>query len=153
MDAATYEERLSVPLRWWAQGTMFVAACWLAVIVALPEPLAWSVTGVAAAVTIACLTAYGSARVEVADGWFRAGRARIAGHHLGPATALDATATRHTVGAGADARAYLVYRPYLRQAVRVEIADPADPAPYWLVSSRHPQQLARALKGLTSSAH
>ena len=30
-----YSERLGVPLRWWVQGTMFVATLWLAVIVAL----------------------------------------------------------------------------------------------------------------------
>jgi hypothetical protein len=29
--------------------------------------------------------------------------------------------------------------------VRVEITDPADPAPYWLVSSRRPVELAEAL--------
>ena len=45
----------------------------------------------------------------------------------------------------ADARAYLLLRPYLKRAVRVEIADPADPTPYWLVATRHPETLAAAL--------
>ena len=35
--------------------------------------------------------------------------------------------------------------------VRVEITDPADPAPYWLVSSRHPDALAGALSSLTGT--
>ena len=30
--------------------------------------------------------------------------------------------------------------------------NPADPAPYWLVSSRRPDELAAALNGLTDSA-
>ena len=30
-----YRERLSVPIRWWAQGTMFIASLWIAVIVAV----------------------------------------------------------------------------------------------------------------------
>jgi hypothetical protein len=42
-------------------------------------------------------------------------------------------------GRDADARAYLLLRPYLKRAVRVEITDPADPTPYWLVSTRHPK--------------
>lgn len=154
MDPATspsYSERLSVPLRWWAQATMLVATIWLTAIVALPLPLAWAVTGVAGSVAAACLSAYGAARVSVTDGTFTAGRARIAGRHLGPATALDEAETKHTAGPGADARAYLLLRPYLRRAVRVEIADPADPTPYWLVSTRHPEQLARALGTLSSS--
>jgi len=31
----------------------------------------------------------------------------------------------------------------------VEITDPADPAPYWLVATRHPEELARALTALS----
>jgi hypothetical protein len=40
-------------------------------------------------------------------------------------------------------------RAYLKRSVRVEVTDPADPTPYWLVSSRHPEQLAKALDSLT----
>lgn len=36
-----YAERLTVPLRWWAQGTMLVATFWLAAIVAFPAHLWW----------------------------------------------------------------------------------------------------------------
>ncbi len=49
------------------------------------------------------------------------------------------------MGPGADARAFLVIRPYLKRAVRVPVTDPADPTPYWLVGSRHPDALAEAL--------
>jgi hypothetical protein len=52
----------------------------------------------------------------------------------------------------ADARAYLLLRPYLKRAVRIEITDPADPAPYWLLSTRRPDQLAGVLTGLNGSA-
>jgi hypothetical protein len=33
----------------------------------------------------------------------------------------------------------------------VDITDPADPTPYWLVSTRHPDQLADAVTTLTRS--
>jgi hypothetical protein len=95
------------------------------------------------------LLAYGSARVLVADGELHAGRARIGAEHLGAATALDADATRRLAGVDADARAHLLLRPYLKRAVRVEITDPADPTPYWLVSTRHPDRLAGAVTTLT----
>ena len=49
------------------------------------------------------------------------------------------------MGADADARAFLVLRPYLKRAVRVPMQDPADPTPYWLVGSRHPDALAAAI--------
>jgi hypothetical protein len=143
-----YDERLGVPLRWWVQGTMLVASLWLAVVVAVPGPIAWVVTVVATGLLVLALGSYGAARIRVADGELHAGRAHIAAAHLGPATALDAEATRRTAGVEADARAFLLLRPYLKRAVRVEIIDPADPAPYWLVSTRHPERLAEALGGL-----
>lgn len=144
-----YRERLSVPLRWWVQGTMLVATLWLALVVAVPGPLAWGVTGLLLAVLAAGLRGYGAVQVVVGAGELRVGRARIEARHLGSTEALDAEQTRRVAGVEADARAYLVLRPYLARAVRVEITDPADPAPYWLVSTRHPEQLAGAVGALT----
>lgn len=144
-----YRERLGVPLRWWVQGTMLVASLWLAVIVAVPGPAAWTVTGIAMAALVAALGTYGGVRITVDDGTLWAGRAHIAGQHLGRAEALDAEQTRRTAGVEADARAYLLLRPYLKRAVKVEVVDPADPTPYWLVSSRHPEALADALHAIS----
>ncbi|MEJ7833069.1 MAG: DUF3093 domain-containing protein [Nocardioides sp.] len=148
VPAQVYTERLGVPLRWWVQGTMFVMTLWLALIVAVPGVLAWSVTASALALLAAGLLAYGNARISVTDGVLHAGRARISGAHLGAAVALDQEQTRRTAGREADARAYLLLRPYLKRGVRVEITDPADPAPYWLVSSRRPDELAAALTSI-----
>ena len=150
-DPRSFRERLTVPLRWWVQGTMLVASLWLALVVAVPEPVAWSVAGAAMTLLALLLIAYGAAQVIVEDGVLRAGRATIEAVHLGAAVALDPEQTRRTSGVDADARAYLVLRPYLKRAVRIEITDPADPAPYWLVSSRHPDRLAGALAALTRS--
>lgn len=141
-----YAERLTVPLRWWVQGTMFVASLWLAVLAATPEAVAWSVTAVAMAVLVVLFVSYGRPRVSVDGTTFRAGRAHIPLELVGPATALDADGVRRQAGVDADARAYLLLRPYLKRGVRVDIADPADPTPYWLVSSRRPDALVSALE-------
>ena len=141
-----YAERLTVPLRWWVQGTMFVASLWLAVLAATPEAVAWSVTAVAMTVLVALFVSYGRPRVSVDGTTFRAGRAHIPLELVGRATALDADGVRRQAGVDADARAYLLLRPYLKRGVRVDIADPADPTPYWLVSSRRPEALVSALE-------
>ena len=141
-----YAERLTVPLRWWVQGTMLVASLWLAVLAATPEVVAWSVTAVAVAVMVALFVGYGRPRVAVADGTLRAGRAHIALEHVGEVTALDAEGVRRQAGVDADARAYLLLRPYLKRGVRVDITDPADPAPYWLVSCRRPERVVSAVR-------
>ena len=147
VTAVRYRERLSVPLRWWVQATMFLATLWLAFIVATPSWLAWTVTGACFAVTFGLLAYVGWALVEVTDTEFRAGRARIPRHLLGTPEPLDHEQTRRMLGVEADARAYLATRPYLKAAVKVPVSDPDDPAPYWLVGTRYPDRLAAALLG------
>ena len=141
-----YAERLTVPLRWWAQGTMLVASLWLALVVAVPGVIAWPVTAAALALMVALFVSYGRARVAVDGSTLRAGRAHVPLEHVGGVTALDADGVRRQAGVHADARAYLLLRPYLKRGVRVDITDPADPTPYWLVSCRRPQALASALE-------
>lgn len=137
-----------VPGRWWVLAALLVASFWLAMAAALPGWVAWLLTALAAAVTALLLGGYGAARVEVADGWLRAGRARIPVVLLGPVRPLDAEETRRAIGVDADARAFLLLRPYIPGSVRIEVADPADPTPYWLLSTRDPARLSRILTTL-----
>jgi len=65
--------------------------------------------------------------------------------YVGGCQALDAAATEVRGGVQADGRAHLVLKPYIATAVEIELDDPDDPVPYWLVSSRRPQALAAAL--------
>ncbi|HET6699557.1 MAG TPA: DUF3093 domain-containing protein [Nocardioidaceae bacterium] len=141
-----FEERLRVPLRWWVQATMFLASVWLAFVVALPAAIAWTASVLLALACGALFLGYGATRVRVADGHFEAGRARIPVEHLASPVALDAETTRRLAGVDANARAYLVLRPYLKRAVQVAVTDPADPTPYWLISTRHPDALVAALR-------
>ncbi|MBO9555799.1 DUF3093 domain-containing protein [Cellulomonas sp.] len=84
--------------------------------------------------------------VEVADGELHAGAARIPLAVLGEVRALDATQTRAELGPRLDARAHLCHRGWVPTAVRVEVHDPHDPTPYWIVSTRRPAQLVAAVR-------
>lgn len=141
-----YTERLFVPLRWWVQATMFLASVWLAFIVALPAVAAWAAAGVLATAVYALFLGLGSARISIHDGDLHAGTAHIALHLLGVPEPLEAEDTRRVHGVDADARAFLVMRPYLKRSVKVPVHDPADPTPYWLLSTRRPQALVNALR-------
>ncbi len=143
--AEVYVEVLRVPLRWWALATMFLASVLLALLVAIPVGYAYAATGVLVAITATFFVMYGGARVSVLDGELTAGRARIPVGFLAEPTALDLEAARRLRGVDADARAYLLLRPYLPRAVQVRLTDPADPTPYWLVATRHPRTLAATL--------
>ncbi|TNU76097.1 DUF3093 domain-containing protein [Miniimonas arenae] len=108
-------------------------------------------TAIVVTATIVLLLARTADRVSVSDGTdpgLRAGRAFLDAWHIGEVRALDAEATRHVLGPGADARAYLAHRGWIRTAVQVEVRDDADPTPYWVVSSRRADELARALQAI-----
>ncbi len=147
MPAAStpYSETLSVPLRWWAIVTMFHASALLALLVAGLGVWSFAVMAAVVAITVAVLVAYGAARIEVGERELAAGRARVPLHLLAHPRPLDADATSARIGPLADARAYLLLRPYVARSVVVEVTDPGDPTPYWLISTRHPQRLAEAL--------
>ena len=137
---------LRVPLRWWAIATMFHASTLLALLVAGLGLWTLVVMTLVVGATVAFLVTYGSARLEVTDRELVAGRARIELTYLAGPRPLDAAATRERMGPGADARAHLLVRPYVPESVVVDVVDPSDPTPYWLVSSRRPALLAEALR-------
>lgn len=146
MDDPSYEERLFPPASWWLVGAGFVATVWWIFVLATPGWVA-GLAGAAALIAVAILLAwYGSIRLAVGDGELRAGRAHISLALCGEVQTLDAGQTRRAGGAEADARAFLLSRPYIATAVRVAIDDPRDPVPYWLLSTRHPERLAAAVR-------
>lgn len=102
----------------------------------------------AVTVTIAIVLGRTAERIAVTDGidpGLRAGRAFLEAWHVGEVTELDRDRSREVLGPGADARAFLAHRGWIPTAVRVEVLDPEDPTPYWLVSTRRPRELAAAL--------
>ena len=151
--APSYAEVLRVPLRWWAVATTFHASALLAFLVAGLGIWAYVLGGSLLAFNVGVFLSYGGAYVEVRRGVLYAGRAHIPLAMLAEPRALDGDEVRLALGVDADARAYLLVRPYVRRGVLVRVTDPSDPAPYWLMSSRHPRTLARAIAaGIASVA-
>jgi hypothetical protein len=140
-----YRERLTAPASWWALALLFALAVGWAFFVATPPWVAGVAAAVAGVVALGGVAVYGSARVEVSSDGFRAGRALLPLAAVGRVQPLDADASHRAAGADADARAYMVLRGYCKGAVTVEVDDPEDPTPYWLVSTRRPRELASAL--------
>lgn len=141
----TFHERLLPGPGGWL-GTVGLGAIAAIALWPLHVPAA-VVVGLVVCVGSAAALAVTSPVVEVSDGVLRAGNARIPVALLGPAEALDVAAMRHELGPGLDGRAYVCLRAWARTGVRVALDDPADPTPYWLVSTRRPQLLVEALRG------
>jgi hypothetical protein len=146
----TYRERL-LPSPWIYLAAGFLIPASLLVF----APISW-VAGVVCALVLfggSCLALVATSPVvEIADGEFRAGRARIPLSLTADPEGFrgaEATAKR---GPELDARAYLCLRGWIDPIVRVHITDPADPAPYWVVSTRHPEDLVAALNTARAGA-
>jgi len=143
-SAPSYQERLLPGVGGWAAALGFAAVLGIALWPA-SHAIALGVGALAAAAGVVALW-WTSPVVAVADGELRAGRAHIPVGLLGQVTTLDAEAMRVQLGPRLDARAYVCLRAWARTGVHVTLEDPQDPTPYWLVSTRHPQRLADALR-------
>jgi hypothetical protein len=145
-----YRERLTVPVVWWILGGLF--ACSVFVAVGWYLGLAWAIAaGAACLAVLAGIFVSAAILISVDGNLLRVGRAQIELGYLTQAVALDAAAMARRAGPEADVRAYLALRPYVHTAVEITLGDPDDPAPYWLISSRRPHELASALTAAIST--
>lgn len=83
--------------------------------------------------------------VEITAETLSAGRATVPIELIGRVTAYsgdDATLQR---GQKLDARAWLLIRGWIAPVVKVELSDPTDPTPYWIISSRNPDAIVTAI--------
>jgi len=148
-DAApppTYSEQLWPGPVVWILVVGTIAALAVAYGSSLGALTGWLValgTGVIAGVLIV----RSAARVQVTGHRLRAGRAAIEWEFTGRVLALDGESARTARGPQGDPTAFLLLRPGVGSgAVVVEVTDPTDPHRTWLIASRHPERLARAIE-------
>lgn len=83
--------------------------------------------------------------VEVTTQQFSAGNARLPIEFAGQVTSFRTNEATLERGQRLDARAWLLLRGWVSPVVKVEVDDPQDPTPYWIVSTRRPEQIAQAI--------
>jgi hypothetical protein len=111
-------------------------------------PISMSAGYVAGAVLfaiMATLLVLSTPTITVTADSLTVGRATIQRRFIGEVQAFrtkDATAER---GTRLNGLAFLCIRGWIDPVVRIEITDPSDRTPYWLTSSRRPEELTKAL--------
>jgi hypothetical protein len=144
-EDAVYVERLTVRPIWWvvalavallAAGELAAGFNWRIGLLAL-------VTAIAPTVTV--LTLLGRLTVRVDGSGIHAGGRTMTYDEMESVEALDAKRTKAQAGPAADPAAFLAFRGYVRESVLVRPLDPR-PVPYWLISTRHPQQIVAAVE-------
>jgi hypothetical protein len=140
-----YVERLRLPWYAWpaglAVGALLAAEVWMG----SSGLRAWVPFAVVLPLTAALLWRMGRIRVAVTDDEFQVDDARLPLAAIAEVAALDADGRREVLGVGSHPLAFVVQRPWVKGAVQVVLDDPADPTPFWVVSTRHPVELATAL--------
>ncbi len=141
----TYSERLRPPLLWWIVFGLVAVTFVIAVAVFLSPGFVAAALVVAVAVEIAVMHSF-SAGLRVSEEGVRAGRALLEWPYVGSVRTLTRDEVRLRFGRDADPRAYAVVRSFVDEAVEITVEDPADPHPYWLVSTRDAAALAEAIE-------
>lgn len=143
--APPYAERLTLP--WWAWPAGLAVAGLLAAELWLGATgvRAWLPFVVLIPATVAGLAWLGRIRLAVRDGELWVDDAHLPLRYVADVVPLDAAGRREVLGVGADPLAFVVQRPWAGGAVQVVLDDPADPTPFWVVSTRRPVALAAAI--------
>ena len=140
----SFSERLLAPWWWWlvALGITAGAAAELQNGDGLPV-LYVVLPGLA----LALLVTVSSQRLRVEGGVLHVPCARAPVTAFGTAELVQGSDLRTWLGPRAQRSAHVRVRPWLTTAVRLEVVDPADDTPYWLVGTRRPDALLAALHG------
>ncbi|HWL79270.1 DUF3093 family protein [Microbacterium sp.] len=140
----TYRERLSPSL--WVLAAAAVCAPMAALVVAPIDTTIALIAGLAVGLLVVVALIVVSPVVEVRDGELRAGRAHIPVSLLENPHALTGEDARIARGSGLHPRSWHLIRGGIDGIVVVDVADPDDPTPSWVISSRTPDRLAAAVR-------
>ena len=145
MQSRVWEE--NIPWPWWL--TLLILGLDLSIIIAIWAGLGNTAALIAAGSTLlfTCYLFFITVlRTRVEGENLSVGRAKIQKKYLGKVITLSIDEFRHLRGAGINPSAFHAFRFWIKRGVKIEINDPRDPTPYWLVSSKAPEQFAEALK-------
>ena len=144
MNEHKYRERLLPNL-----GTFLAAAILLPAISLVLEPFSLNLGLIIGSSTVALiwLSLFLFAPVVwVTDGKLIAGKAQIPLSLLGKSEVVTKESIFLERGPKLSPTAFRLFQGSIRTALKIEVDDPSDPTPYWLISTRKPQELQRALK-------
>ena len=149
MGPGRYRERLIPGIGTWLLAAGCVAMLSIAYGAALGAAAGWLCAAVAGAAAVGIILATAPV-ITVDDAGLGVARARLPWHAVAGISSLDASET--VTARDTDARAFLALRPLIsRTSVRIDIDDPQDPHPYWLVTSRHPDRFISSLRSGTAA--
>ncbi len=150
--ATIYREKMTWPLWLWAFLIFMLASLSLALWAAAGTSPA-SILSIAELLLLIFAQRKSALSISVTKGWLIVGKAAIPRAHIHSFVPLSAVAMKEARGRDFDPAAFLEIRFWVKGGVKAMQRDPKDPTPYWLLSSRAPEDLVRALDLRSISDH
>jgi hypothetical protein len=158
-ESVLYAERLWVPLWWWVAGAALAVLLAAEVHMGAPGVRAWLPYVLLLPLVAWALVAFSRLRVQVvatdptsdstespsAGLELRVGKAHLPLVVASKAAVVPATAKSAALGRQLDPLAFVQHRTWVKQMVIVVLDDPDDPTPYWLISTKRPEDLLAVL--------
>ncbi|WOC14364.1 DUF3093 domain-containing protein [Gordonia sp. MP11Mi] len=143
-----YTERLTTPWWWWIAGAVLAALVGVEVQMAgYYQAWTWAAYPVLGVLFAWGLWSMGRTQVIVdADGSVHAHKAILPREVIARGAAIAPSAKSAAMGRQLDPAAFLMHRSWIKSMVLLVLEDQDDPTPYWLISTRHPEQVLEALK-------
>lgn len=103
------------------------------------------IAGILATALIALVMIAKSAKISISSESLEVSTASIERKHISGVEVISKGEAFAARGRELDPRAWFHFQGSVETLVRVRISDPADPAPYWLFSTRRPEQIKEVL--------
>ena len=139
-----FKERTPWPIWLWLFLLFLAATLALAFWAALGMRWGW-LTALFQLLGLIYLSQRSLLEIEIREGQLFVNEARIEIKYLGKIEILSADQMRQWRGPLSDPAGYMALRFWISTGVKIEVNDPRDKAPYWLLSSKKAQPLVAAL--------
>ena len=131
---------------WWVIAFLIFLAGSLSIAI-------WAAIGTAPALYISGMELLGiiwmvsstTLRITVTKGWLLVHGAAIPRAHIHNFVPLKKEELVLARGRNLDPAAYLAIRFWVSAALKIDVRDPQDPTPYWLISTKRAEELADIL--------
>lgn len=131
---------------WWYLFALGIAALLGAEVhMGYPGVRSWIGYAVTVPLLLGAMVWLGRTRIRVTGTELVAGEAALPLRFVGRVDVVRRPDKQQALGPDLDPAAFLLHRGWVGPVVRIEVTDPDDPVPYWIVSTRDPDGLVAAL--------
>ncbi len=142
--APIFQEKLSWSWWLWSFAIFMAGSLSLAI---------WAALGISGALIVSAIQLVilfiaeqkSSLKITLTKGWLLVGPAAIERAFIHNFVPLDFKEFKRVRGVDADPASYLQIRFWVSNAIKIDLRDPKDRTPYWLISTNRANELAKLL--------